>query len=154
MHRSDRCEYGVVDLFVAIRYFVSRWMNRVFDDLYLARIVYHRSAFFWFCNDERTKVKALNPQYGVGDIAKELGRQWSDVDPAIKSKYETMAEKDKKRYEVVSRVSAMQFDWILTNIRITIALTGNDRVQKGVQRRHADGLNHPPRRGRPGTDGR
>lgn len=47
-------------------------------------------------------MKALNPQYGVGDIAKELGRQWSDVDPAIKSKYEKMAEKDKKRYEVVS----------------------------------------------------
>lgn len=62
----------------------------------------HRSAFFWFCNDERTKVKALNPQYGVGDIAKELGRQWSDVDAAIKSKYEGMAEKDKKRYELVS----------------------------------------------------
>ncbi|GBP09747.1 High mobility group protein DSP1 [Eumeta japonica] len=28
----------------------------------------------WFCNDERNKVKALNPEYGVGDIAKELGR--------------------------------------------------------------------------------
>lgn len=60
------------------------------------------SAFFWFCNDERTKVKALNPEYGVGDIAKELGKKWSDVEPSTKSKYEAMAEKDKKRYEVVS----------------------------------------------------
>jgi len=58
------------------------------------------SAFFWFCNDERTKVKALNPEYGVGDIAKELGKKWSDVEPSTKSKYEAMAEKDKKRYEV------------------------------------------------------
>lgn len=61
-----------------------------------------RSAFFWFCNDERTKVKALNPEYGVGDIAKQLGKQWSDVDPTVKSKYEAMAENDKKRYERVS----------------------------------------------------
>ncbi|XP_055684692.1 high mobility group protein DSP1 [Lutzomyia longipalpis] len=57
------------------------------------------SAFFWFCNDERMKVKALNPEYGVGDIAKELGRKWSDADPEVKSKYEAMAEKDKARYE-------------------------------------------------------
>lgn len=61
-----------------------------------------RSAFFWFCNDERNKVKALNPEYGVGDIAKELGRKWSDVDPELKQKYELMAEKDKARYERVS----------------------------------------------------
>lgn len=61
-----------------------------------------RSAFFWFCNDERTKVKALNPEYGVGDIAKELGKKWSDVEPATKSRYEAMAENDKKRYERVS----------------------------------------------------
>lgn len=57
------------------------------------------SAFFWFCHDERNKVKALNPEYGVGDIAKELGRKWSDMDAEIKQKYEQMAEKDKQRYE-------------------------------------------------------
>lgn len=61
-----------------------------------------RSAFFWFCNDERNKVKQANPEYGVGDIAKELGRKWSDVDPEVKSRYEAMAEKDKARYEQVS----------------------------------------------------
>ncbi|KAL0125145.1 hypothetical protein PUN28_004349 [Cardiocondyla obscurior] len=41
----------------------------------------------------------LNPEYGVGDIAKELGKKWSDADPETKSKYEAMAEKDKARYE-------------------------------------------------------
>lgn len=59
------------------------------------------SAFFWFCHDERNKVKALNPEYGVGDIAKELGRKWSDCDAEVKSKYEAMADKDKQRYEKV-----------------------------------------------------
>lgn len=62
----------------------------------------YRSAFFWFCNDERSKVKAINPEYGVGDIAKELGRRWSDVEPELKSKYEAMAEQDKARYDRVS----------------------------------------------------
>lgn len=57
------------------------------------------SAFFWFCNDERGKVKMLNPEFGVGDIAKELGKRWSDAGPECKSKYEAMAEKDKARYE-------------------------------------------------------
>jgi len=61
-----------------------------------------RSAFFWFCNDERNKVKAKNPEYGVGDIAKELGRKWSDAEPETKSKYEKLAENDKARYERVS----------------------------------------------------
>lgn len=65
-------------------------------------LLFFRSAFFWFCNDERGKVKQLNPEYGVGDIAKELGKKWSDVDPSVKSKYEAMAENDKKRYERVS----------------------------------------------------
>ncbi|GLH14111.1 Uncharacterized protein GBIM_18520 [Gryllus bimaculatus] len=57
------------------------------------------SAFFWFCNDERSKVKAMNPEFGVGEIAKELGRRWSDCSPEVKSKYEAMAEKDKARYD-------------------------------------------------------
>lgn len=57
------------------------------------------SAFFWFSNDERGKVKAQNPEYGVGDIAKELGRRWADADPESKGKYEALADKDKARYE-------------------------------------------------------
>lgn len=57
------------------------------------------SAFFWFCNDERARIKSLNPEYRVGDVAKELGRLWAQIDPATKQKYEAMAERDKARYE-------------------------------------------------------
>lgn len=74
-----------------------------------------RSAFFWFCNDERGKVKMLNPEYGVGDIAKELGKKWSDADPETKSKYEAMAEKDKARYE---RVKYLNLAESLTFLKI------------------------------------
>lgn len=46
-------------------------------------------------------MKSINPEYGVGDIAKELGRRWADADADVKAKYEAMAEKDKARYEKV-----------------------------------------------------
>lgn len=57
------------------------------------------SAFFWFCNDERSKVKANNPEYTMGDIAKELGRRWAAAEPETKSKYESLSEQDKARYD-------------------------------------------------------
>lgn len=57
------------------------------------------SAFFWFCQDERGKVKAVNPELTVGEIAKELGKRWNDVSEDTKSKYEALAAKDKARYE-------------------------------------------------------
>lgn len=38
----------------------------------------------------------------MGDIAKELGKKWADCTPDSKSKYEAMADRDKKRYETVS----------------------------------------------------
>lgn len=56
------------------------------------------SAFFWFAQDERPKVRATNPSYAVGDIAKELGRRWADATPTFKSTYEAKAEKDRERY--------------------------------------------------------
>jgi len=57
------------------------------------------SAFFWFCNDERPKVKETMPDSGVGDVAKELGRRWNACSDSEKAKYEALAAKDKARYE-------------------------------------------------------
>ncbi|GFT96484.1 high mobility group protein DSP1 [Nephila pilipes] len=56
------------------------------------------SAFFWFSNDERPKVKEAMPDSTVGDIAKELGRRWNAVSPDTKAKYDALAAKDKARY--------------------------------------------------------
>lgn len=83
-----------------IKYVVD-WHYKSIETIYNYIFNFIRSAFFWFCNDERGKVKLLNPEYGVGDIAKELGKKWSGADPETKSKYEAMAEKDKARYERV-----------------------------------------------------
>lgn len=91
----------------------------------ISRLIHSiRSAFFWFCNDERGKVKMLNPEYGVGDIAKELGKKWSDADPETKSKYEAMAEKDKARYERVTylNLAKSSFFFVEGSPRIAIIL--------------------------------
>lgn len=58
------------------------------------------TAFFWFSNDERANIKGKNPEYGIGEIAKELGRMWKEVGPDVKRKYEKMAERDKTRYQM------------------------------------------------------
>jgi len=55
------------------------------------------SAFFFFCQEERNSVKKQYPSYGVGDIAKELGRRWGVS--TDKPRYEESARKDKARYE-------------------------------------------------------
>lgn len=57
------------------------------------------SAFFLFCQDERPAVKAIYPNYSVGDAAKELGERWNKVTPEAKTKYEAKAQGDKARYE-------------------------------------------------------
>lgn len=79
-------------------------LHHIFKNKVLINLFYFlfRSAFFWFSNDERSKVKSENPEYGVGDIAKELGRRWAEADSDEKAKYVAMAEKDKARYEKVS----------------------------------------------------
>jgi high mobility group protein B1 len=57
------------------------------------------SAFFWFCNDERPRVKETMNDATVGEVAKELGRRWNECTEDQKSKYEALAAKDKARYE-------------------------------------------------------
>ena len=53
----------------------------------LASILFFlRSAFFWFSKEVRPKVRAANPEFSVGEIAKELGRRWSEATPESKSK--------------------------------------------------------------------
>lgn len=58
------------------------------------------SAFFWFCNDERNKVKATLPAgAGVGEVSKECAARWNNLSQSAKAKYEALAAKDKARYE-------------------------------------------------------
>ncbi|VDD79259.1 unnamed protein product [Mesocestoides corti] len=55
------------------------------------------SAFFFFCDEFRGKIRDEHPDWKVGDIAKELGRRWEEC--TEKAKYDTLAQQDKQRYE-------------------------------------------------------
>lgn len=69
------------------------------------------SAFFWFCNDERNKVKeALPTGAGVGDVSKECARRWNSLSQSAKAKYEALAAKDKARYEKESAIYKKKAD--------------------------------------------
>lgn len=57
------------------------------------------SAFFFYANDERAKVRTLNPDFSVGEVAKELGRQWNELSETVKAPYEKQAEEDRARYD-------------------------------------------------------
>ncbi|PAA58906.1 hypothetical protein BOX15_Mlig025073g1, partial [Macrostomum lignano] len=55
------------------------------------------SAFFFFCEEERPKVRASNPDWRVSEVAKELGRRWEAC--KNRPRYEQQAARDKLRYE-------------------------------------------------------
>lgn len=59
---------------------------------------FFRSAFFLFCADRRAEIKKINPEFTVGDIAKCLGKQWSETTPEIKTKYEENGKIEKEKY--------------------------------------------------------
>ena len=44
-------------------------------------------------------MKAANPDFGVGDIAKELGRRWAEASEEVKAKFEALAANDRVRYD-------------------------------------------------------
>ena len=49
--------------------------------------------------EKRPDVKAANPDFGVGKLAKALAGTWAVITPTQKQPYELMAQKDKDRYE-------------------------------------------------------
>ena len=55
-----------------------------------------RSAYIFFGNAERAKVSKKFDT--LGEVSKELGRLWSNIDSSDKAQYEVMAAEDKLRY--------------------------------------------------------
>jgi len=61
------------------------------------------SAFFSFSQSKRQGIQQAHPEWKVGDVAKELGRLWKDMDQSEKKQYEDMSTRDKARYETEMR---------------------------------------------------
>jgi len=57
------------------------------------------SAYFIFSTEERLKVKEENPAYSICEVAKELGKRWAEMDPAVKQRYQQRAEEERQKYD-------------------------------------------------------
>lgn len=57
------------------------------------------SAYMFFANDQREKVREDNPGIKFGDVGKILGEKWKELTDKDKTPYEAKAKADKERYE-------------------------------------------------------
>lgn len=57
-----------------------------------------QTAFFLFCADRRSALRAQNPDMNIGQIAKILGAEWGQCEPTKKSQYEATAAAQKEQY--------------------------------------------------------
>ncbi|KNC99879.1 uncharacterized protein SPPG_05251 [Spizellomyces punctatus DAOM BR117] len=57
------------------------------------------SAFFFFSQENRARIKEENPDATFGQIGKLLGQEWKEISQSDKQLYEKKAENDKIRYE-------------------------------------------------------
>jgi hypothetical protein len=54
-----------------------------------------QSAYFFFCGKARPALKKQQPELGFADLARELGRQWGEMDDSQKAPYTAQADADK-----------------------------------------------------------
>ncbi|KAF7845924.1 hypothetical protein BT93_L0027 [Corymbia citriodora subsp. variegata] len=57
------------------------------------------SAYMFFANEQRDKVREDNPGIKFGEVGKLLGEKWKSLNEKQKTPYEAKAAADKKRYE-------------------------------------------------------
>jgi hypothetical protein len=57
------------------------------------------SAYMFFSQDWRERIKAENPDAGFGEVGKLLGAKWKELDDEEKKPYIEQAAKDKTRAE-------------------------------------------------------
>ena len=57
-----------------------------------------RSAWIFYCNDQRPILKKKNPDLAFGDICKHLAPMWRNLSASEKKRYMSLQVKDKQRY--------------------------------------------------------
>ena len=58
-----------------------------------------RTAYIFFCTEQRPFLKEEDPDLNTKEITSRLGAKWKSLSDDEKSPYTKLAEKDKKRYE-------------------------------------------------------
>jgi len=62
------------------------------------------TAFFYFAQEERPKVREVNPEFKVTDISKKLGEMWRAMDAQQKQPFQDLAVKDRERYHAEQKI--------------------------------------------------
>ena len=57
------------------------------------------TAYFLFMGEKRSEVLKNNPDFKIGDVAKELGKMWAGVDVSEKERLQKKSDKLKEVYE-------------------------------------------------------
>jgi len=57
------------------------------------------SAYMFFANEQRDKVREENPGIKFGEVGKLLGEKWKALSEKQRAPYDAKAAADKKRYE-------------------------------------------------------
>ena len=57
------------------------------------------SAFFFFANENRIKLKKSNPEYNIKEVARANSAAWKELSAEDRKPYNEMVSKDRKRYE-------------------------------------------------------
>merc|ERR1719327_2014716 len=57
------------------------------------------SAFIYFGNATRAEIKAEHPDWSLGEVGRELGKRWKELDDAAKQPFHDLAAKDPERYK-------------------------------------------------------
>jgi hypothetical protein len=57
------------------------------------------SAYMFFANENREKVREDNPDATFGQVGKLLGERWKALSESERAPYKAKADADKKRYE-------------------------------------------------------
>ena len=58
-----------------------------------------KSAYLYFCEDNRKKLKDENPDIKIGELMKKMGEKWRNISEDEKKQYIELHLKDKERYE-------------------------------------------------------
>ena len=57
------------------------------------------SAFFFFANENRVKLKKESPGLSIKEVAQANSKGWKELEAEARKPYDAMVSKDRKRYE-------------------------------------------------------
>lgn len=93
---------------------IERYLNDT-DKKEPEKVKRSKSAFLFFTEDYREKIKKKYPGDGMIEINKKLGKLWEKLKEKDRTKYLKLAEKDKERYKKEMKLTKTKLNGLLTS---------------------------------------